>query len=61
MANLAGKRYVCNTCGSEFIVTKAGEGQLACHGKPMEIKTAGQRSVEDQGTGGRVEPADVRG
>lgn len=38
MANVVGKRYVCTVCGSEFIVTKGGEGQLMCHGKPMQLK-----------------------
>lgn len=38
MANIVGKRYVCTVCGSEFIVTKGGDGQLACHGKPLEMK-----------------------
>lgn len=48
MANLAGKRYVCTVCGSEFIVTKAGDGQLSCHGRPLEIKgaTPGHASAE---------------
>ncbi|MGK2850845.1 MAG: hypothetical protein ACSLFN_08050 [Candidatus Limnocylindrales bacterium] len=57
MANLAGKRYVCTVCGSEFIVTKTGDGQLSCHGNPLEIKGAGPRPVEDQRMSGRVEPA----
>ena len=38
MANQVGKRYVCKKCGSEFIVTKAGNGELSCHGQPMELK-----------------------
>lgn len=38
MANTVGKRYVCEKCGSEFIVTRGGEGQLVCCGKAMEIK-----------------------
>jgi desulfoferrodoxin-like iron-binding protein len=38
MANEVGKRYVCANCGSEFIVTKGGEGQLVCCSQPMEIK-----------------------
>ncbi len=38
MANQIGKRYYCKKCGSEFIVTKAGEGQLQCCGQPMEQK-----------------------
>lgn len=38
MANQIGKRYVCKKCGSEFIVTKAGEGTLTCCSDAMEIK-----------------------
>ena len=38
MANQIGKRYVCKKCGSEFIVTKAGDGALVCCGQPMELK-----------------------
>lgn len=38
MANQIGKRYVCKKCGSEFIVTKGGEGTVTCCGQPMELK-----------------------
>jgi len=38
MANQIGKRYHCEKCGSEFIVTKAGNGDLNCCGQPMELK-----------------------
>ncbi len=38
MANQVGKRYQCNACGSEFIVTRGGEGQLVCCGQPMQMK-----------------------
>ena len=38
MANEMGKRYVCKKCGSEFIVTRPGNGTLTCCGQPMEIK-----------------------
>jgi desulfoferrodoxin-like iron-binding protein len=38
MANQIGKRYQCTKCGSEFIVTKAGNGEIHCCGKPMEQK-----------------------
>lgn len=39
--NQAGKRYYCTVCGSEFVVTRAGQGQtepLSCHGRPLEPK-----------------------
>ncbi len=38
MANQIGKRYICSKCGSEFMVTKSGEGTLSCCGQPMELK-----------------------
>jgi hypothetical protein len=40
MANLMGKRYVCSECEATVLVTKAGDGELICHGKAMEIATA---------------------
>jgi len=39
MANQVGKRYVCKKCGSEFIVTRPGNGTLTCCKQPMELKT----------------------
>lgn len=38
MANVAGKRYFCENCKSEFIVTKAGEGAMICCAQPMKMK-----------------------
>jgi desulfoferrodoxin-like iron-binding protein len=38
LANQVGKRYGCSKCGSEMIVTKAGDGSLSCCGQPMEQK-----------------------
>jgi desulfoferrodoxin-like iron-binding protein len=38
VANQIGKRYYCTKCGSEFIVTRAGDGTVTCCGQPMEIK-----------------------
>ncbi|MFC1980665.1 desulfoferrodoxin [Chloroflexota bacterium] len=38
MANEAGKRHRCIKCGSEFIVTRGGEGTVICCGQPMELK-----------------------
>jgi hypothetical protein len=40
MANLLGKRYVCAECEATVLVTKAGEGELVCHGQAMEPATA---------------------
>jgi hypothetical protein len=34
-----GKRYTCPKCGSEFIVTKGGDGEVTCgDGTPLELK-----------------------
>ena len=38
LANETGKRYYCGTCGSEFIVTKGGDGTVSCHGEPLVKK-----------------------
>ena len=38
MANQMGKRYSCQTCNAEVVVTKGGDGSLECHGKPMNQK-----------------------
>lgn len=35
-----GTRYMCTKCGSEFIVTRPGEGDLKCHGQPLQVKSA---------------------
>ncbi|MCZ6534934.1 MAG: desulfoferrodoxin [Chloroflexi bacterium] len=39
MANQTGKRYVCSKCGSEFLVTKGGDGALVCCNQPTQLKT----------------------
>ena len=35
MANETGKRYFCETCGSEFVVTRGADGTISCCDKPM--------------------------
>lgn len=42
VATKVGTRYVCTVCNSEFIVTRAGEGELVCCKKPMQVKTGGK-------------------
>jgi desulfoferrodoxin-like iron-binding protein len=32
-----GKRYRCETCGAEVLVTKAGDGGLSCCEQVMEL------------------------
>jgi hypothetical protein len=38
MANTLGKRYQCTECEAQVLVTKAGDGELTCHDKPMELQ-----------------------
>jgi hypothetical protein len=40
MANQMGKRYTCTQCETTVLVTKGGDGELTCHGVPMELATA---------------------
>ena len=40
MANLMGKRYTCAVCEATVLVTKAGDGELMCHGQAMEVAAA---------------------
>ena len=35
--NQIGKRFKCESCGSEALVTKAGDGELQCCGAAMEM------------------------
>ena len=43
MANQRGKRYLCASCGTEMLVTKAGAGTLACCGQPMDMRAGGAK------------------
>lgn len=40
MANQTGKRYVCETCGAEMLVTRGGDGNLICCDRPMQLRVA---------------------
>ena len=40
MANVLGKRYQCEKCGTEVLCNKAGEGALECCELTMKIKEA---------------------
>ena len=39
MATETGKRYVCSECGSEVLVTRAGDGTIKCCGQPAKPKS----------------------
>ena len=43
MAIQLGKRYECETCGTQVLATKAGEGDLYCCNQEMALQ--GQRRV----------------
>ncbi len=38
MANQLGKRYRCEVCNTEILITKAGDGGVTCDGKPMVVQ-----------------------
>ena len=38
--NQVGKRYECETCGTQIICVKKGDGHFECHGAPMPMQTA---------------------
>lgn len=38
MPNQLGKRFVCEKCGAQVLVTKAGEGSFVCCDKEMIIQ-----------------------
>jgi Desulfoferrodoxin, N-terminal domain len=40
VANLMGKRYTCSVCEGTVLVTKAGDGEVTCHGQAMEVAQA---------------------
>ena len=37
MAKL-GKRYTCETCGTQVLITKSGDTDPQCHGMPMSLE-----------------------
>jgi len=45
--NQVGKRFKCATCGSEVLVTKGGEGELACCKAEMELVTPKKTASAD--------------
>jgi len=38
MTTQLGKRYVCETCQTEVLCNKAGQGGLACCDREMKLK-----------------------
>lgn len=35
-----GKRYTCEACSAEALITQGGSGELTCHGAPMRLAEA---------------------
>ena len=40
MANQLGKRYMCESCGTEVLCNKPGAGTVECCGQSMKLKEA---------------------
>ena len=40
MATQLGKRYLCDSCGSEVLCNKPGTGELTCCDNEMKLKEA---------------------
>ena len=40
MATQLGKRYLCDTCGTEILCNKAGTGGISCCEHEMKVKEA---------------------
>ena len=40
MANQLGKRYLCESCGTEVLCNKPGAGTVECCGQSMKLKEA---------------------
>ena len=47
MANQLGKRYECAVCGTVLLCTKAGGGEITCHGKSMQVQAPRQLPSAD--------------
>lgn len=35
--NETGTKLACEVCGAQAVVTKGGDGELQCHGRPMRV------------------------
>lgn len=47
MGNQVGKRYRCEHCGTEVLVTRPGDGGLACCDTPMVLQQPKQTASAD--------------
>ena len=47
MANQLGKRYKCETCGTEVLCTQAGDGAINCCDKEMQVQQPKQIPSSD--------------
>lgn len=54
--NKIATKLICDECQAQVIVTKAGDGTVMCHGKPMRVGGAGgpaRPTDATQGSAGR--------
>lgn len=42
-----GKRYQCQSCGTELLITKPSDGELSCCSQPMELLQPKQTASAD--------------
>jgi hypothetical protein len=56
--NVLGTKLMCETCGAQAVVIKAGDGQVSCHGKPMKVVAGAmdEASRERRQRGGEADP-----
>jgi desulfoferrodoxin-like iron-binding protein len=47
VGNQVGKRYRCEHCGTEVLVTRPGDGGLACCDTPMVLQQPKQTASAD--------------
>jgi hypothetical protein len=45
--NQLGKRYRCETCETEVLCMKRGDGRFECHGKPMAVVELAELPASD--------------
>lgn len=42
-----GKRYSCETCGTQVLIVKPGTGEPSCHGKALKLEEAKKVASSD--------------
>jgi hypothetical protein len=49
--NSVGTKVVCESCGSQLVVTRGGEGKLHCHEAPMVVVSGATRDMSQRESG----------